>query len=86
MVGLKEVGKFGSHLFCTMTNTNTGALVVYFQEFIVCRLRGNTGGDSLPLLPQGISVSPLLGLEVLLNCTVHSPCSGEWVRTRRTLE
>ena len=29
MVGLKEVGEFGSHLLCTVTDTNTVALIFY---------------------------------------------------------
>ncbi len=36
MVSLKEMSKLGSHLFCTVTNTYTVALIVNSQELIVC--------------------------------------------------
>ncbi len=38
------------------------------------------------LLSQGVSVSPLLRLEMFLDSTVHSPCSGERVSTRGTFK
>jgi hypothetical protein len=80
------VCKLGGHFFFTVAYTNTGALIIHSQEFIVRGLGRDTDSDRIPLLSQGVSVHPLLRLEVLLDGTVHSPCNEKRVCTRGTFQ
>jgi hypothetical protein len=86
VVSLQKVCKLGGHFFITVAYTYTVALIIDSQELIVRGLRRDTYSDGIPLLSQRVSVHPLLGLEVLLDGMVHSPCSGKRVSTRETFQ